>query len=89
MAAGSVSVTVVVPVVADGPALLTLIVYCPVPPAVNVADAVLVIDKSELTPTVSVSVAVLLAGVESIALLMVAVLTIVPEAAGEMLATIE
>ena len=77
----------VVPVVADGPALLTAMVYWPVPPAVKVADAVLVMAKSYVTPTVSVSVAVLLAGVESSGLLIVAVLTMVPLADGEMVAT--
>lgn len=41
-----VSVTVVVPVVADGPALLTVIVYWPDPPAVKVDVAVLVIERS-------------------------------------------
>lgn len=80
------SATVVVPVVFDGPLFETVIVYCPVPPAVKVAEAVLVIARSKLAPTVSVSVAVLLAGVESSELLMVAVLTMVPLAAGEILA---
>lgn len=86
MAAGNVSVTVVVPVVLDGPALLTVIVYWPLPPAVKVAEAVLVIARSKLDETVSVSVAVLLAGFGSVALLIVAVLTMVPVAVGEMLA---
>lgn len=87
MAAGKVSVTVVVPVVLDGPAFDTVMVYWPLPPAVKVAEAVLVMARSKVELTVSVSVAVLLVVFGSVALVMVAVLTMVPVAVGEMLAT--
>lgn len=45
--AGKVSVTVVVPVVLDGPLLVTVILYWPVPPAVNVPCATFTIARSK------------------------------------------
>ena len=45
MPAGSVSLTVVVPLELDGPALLTVIWYMPVPPAVNVPSADFVVVR--------------------------------------------
>src|SRR5437868_14642743 len=51
MPAGKVSLTVVVPVELDGPALATVIRYCPVLPAVNVPCAVFVTERSKLVVT--------------------------------------
>lgn len=45
--AGNVSVTVLVPVEFDGPALLIVMLYWPVPPLVKVPTAVLVIVRSK------------------------------------------
>src|SRR5256885_1203427 len=47
MPAGKVSLTVVVPVELDGPALETVILYWPVPPAVNVPCATFVTERSK------------------------------------------
>src|SRR3954469_4015665 len=64
--AGNVSATVA-PVTALGPALLAVIVYVVVPPAVTVATpSVLVIDRSAVLLIVSLSVAELLPGVGSV-----------------------
>src|SRR5260221_640185 len=52
MPAGKVSVTVVVPVELDGPAFATVILYCPVPPAVNVPCATFVTDRSKIVVSV-------------------------------------
>src|SRR5437868_14509594 len=51
MPAGKVSLTVVVPVELDGPALATVIRYFPVLPAVNVPCAVFVTERSKLVVT--------------------------------------
>lgn len=45
--AGNVSVTVLVPVELDGPALLMVMLYWPLPPLVNVPTGVLVIVRSK------------------------------------------
>ena len=45
--AGSVSDTVVVPVVLDGPLLVTVILYCPMPPAVKVPCATFAMARSK------------------------------------------
>src|SRR5205085_77979 len=45
---GKVSLTVVVPVELDSPAFATVILYCPVPPAVNVPCATFVTDRSNV-----------------------------------------
>ena len=64
--AGSVSVTVA-PVITDGPAFDATIVYVTLwPGMVEVTPSVLVIDRSPVGVKVSVSVAVLLAGVGSV-----------------------
>jgi hypothetical protein len=64
--AGKVSATVA-PVTLLGPALLAVIVYVTLPPAVAlVTPSVLVIERSALAVTVSVSVAELLPGVGSV-----------------------
>ena len=81
MPAGKLSLTVVVPVLLDGPLFETVMVYWPLPPAVKVAEAVFVIARSKLAEMLSVSVAVLLAGVVSSEWLIVAVFAMVPVAA--------
>src|SRR5690349_11599739 len=64
--AGNVSATVA-PVALLGPALLAVIVYVVEPPAVAVVTpSVFVIERSALAPSVSVSVAELLAGSGSV-----------------------
>lgn len=45
---GNVSLTVVVPLESDGPLLVTVILYCPVPPAVNVPCAAFATVRSKL-----------------------------------------
>src|SRR5438477_180953 len=51
MPLGSASLTVVVPVELDGPALLTVILYWPLPPAVKVPCAAFVTARSKLVVT--------------------------------------
>jgi hypothetical protein len=89
MAAGSVSTTVA-PFALLGPALETVIVYITAPPCVAVVTpSLLVMLRSAVAPSVSVSVALLLPGVGSVTpagAATVAVLESVPVAAGEMVA---
>jgi hypothetical protein len=86
---GRVSVTVA-PVTVDGPLLVATIVYViEVPGVAAVAPSVLVIDRSAVGVSVSVSVAELLPLVGSVTptgALMVAVLTRDPVAVGEIVA---
>src|SRR5262245_37603682 len=84
--AGNVSATVA-PVALLGPALLAVIVYVVLPPAVTVVTpSTLVMERSALPPSVSLSVAELLPGVGSVTpagAATVAVLLSVPDAAAE------
>lgn len=74
--AGKVSLTVVVPVEFDGPAFETVILYWPLPPAVNVPCATFAIERSKLLTTgvVPLDAGPLLPALESPGLLTVAVL---------------
>jgi len=86
--AGNVSATVD-PLALLGPALLAVIVYVTLPPAVAVlTPSVLVIDRSACAPSVSLSVAELLPGAGSVTpagAVTVAVLISVPVAAADTL----
>ncbi len=76
MPVGKDSLTVVVPVEFDGPAFETVILYCPVPPAVKVPCVTFATERSKLmfSGVVPVLTGPLLPGLPSDGLLTVAVL---------------